>query len=268
MNRGSLAKERTIPTAMPKRATANLTLTERAYNAIKQAILKGEVEEGEFLSETDIIARYGTGRTPYREACNRLHHEGLLQVVPRRGYYIPEIGFHAVCDLFEVRIVLEDAIAQLAAARATAAEIDDLERLVAKPAASAAGQDEFAHLIHINTEFHLRLAKMTRNRQLIELLKRNLESTERLMYIELRSRRFRDSDFRAVHQRIIDALRTHDPLRVRKAVVEDITEAQGSTVAFNSAAAGRNHLPAIQQMRDPVLGSRLIGQSGVERRRK
>ncbi|MGI8743654.1 MAG: GntR family transcriptional regulator [Bryobacteraceae bacterium] len=253
---------------MAKRAPANLTQTERTYNAIKQAILKGEVEEGEFLSETDMIARYGTGRTPYREACNRLHHEGLLQVVPRRGYYIPEISFHAVCDLFEARIVLEDAIAQLAAVRATAEEIADLERLVVKPVSPAAGQNEFGHLIHINTEFHLRLAKMTRNRQLIELLKRNLESTERLMYIELRSRRFRDSDFRAVHQRIVDALRTHDPLRVRKAVLEDITEAQGSTIAFSSTAASEGQLSDSPQMRHPVLESRSVGQTGVNRRRK
>lgn len=222
---------------MAKRVSAKLTQTERAYNAIKEAILKGEIEEGEFLSETDIIARYGIGRTPYREACNRLHHEGLLQVVPRRGYYIPEISFHAVCDLFEARIVLEDGIAQLAAVRATDEEIKDLERIVAKPPSPPVNQNEFAHVIHVNTDFHLRLAKMTRNRQLVELLRRNLEGTERLMYIELRSRRFRDSDLRAAHQPIVDALRTRDPLRVRKAVLKDITEAQNSTVPFGSTLA-------------------------------
>ncbi|MGH9582767.1 MAG: GntR family transcriptional regulator [Bryobacteraceae bacterium] len=235
------------PRQMSKRAPAKLTQTERAYNAIKQAILRGEVEENEFISEADIIARYGIGRTPYREACNRLHHEGLLQVVPRRGYYIPEISFHAVCDLFEARIVLEDAIAQLAAVRATDEEIDELERAVVKPVASSADQNEFTRLIHTNTAFHLRLAKMTRNRQLVELLKRNLESAERLMYIELRSRRFRGSDLRAVHQPIIDALRTHDPVRVRKAILDDIAEAQGSTVAPSSAALNPELLPDIRR---------------------
>ena len=253
---------------MAKRATAKLTQTERAYNAIKQSILKGEIEEGEFLSETDIIARYGIGRTPYREACNRLHYEGLLQVVPHRGYYIPEISFHAVCELFEVRLVLEDAIAQLAAMRATAEEIDDLELLVAKPVSPAVGQNEFAHLISINTEFHLRVAKMTRNRQLIELLKRNLEGTERLMYVELRSRRFGAGDFRAGHQRIVDALRTHDPLGARKAVLQDITEAQGSTVGVSGAAARLGYLPNNLETCHPVLESKPINRTGMSRRRK
>ena len=251
---------------MVKGAPAKQTQTERAYNALKQAILKGEVEEGEFLSETDSISRYGTGRTPYREACNRLHHEGLLQVVPRRGYYIPEISFHAVCELFEVRIVLEGAIGQLAATRATAKEIDDLERLLAKPASSAA--NEFEHLVSVNMEFHLRLAKMTRNRQLTELLKRNLEGTERLMYLELRSRRFPDSGFRAGHQRIVDALRTHDPIGVRKAVLEDIAEAQAAMGGFGNAAAKKERLPESLEMRHPVPENRPIGRMGINPRRK
>lgn len=251
---------------MARRAVTKLTQTEQAYNAIKQAILKGEVEEGEFLSEADIIARYGIGRTPYREACNRLHHEGLLQAVPHRGYYIPEISFHAVCDLFEVRIVLEDAIAQLAAVRATAEEIDELERFVAKPVLPGADPNEFAHVIHVNTEFHLRLAKMARNRQLTELLKRNLESTERLMYIELRSRRFRDSDLRAVHQPVVDALRVHDPLKTRNAVLKDIAEAQGSTT-ISGAAASQEHPPNGLPTPHPVLTTQ-IGSRNVSRPRK
>ena len=66
------------------------TKTEKAYQAIKRAIVKGELSEGTFLSESDVIQKYGVGRTPFREACNRLIHEGLLEVVPRRG--IPGSG--------------------------------------------------------------------------------------------------------------------------------------------------------------------------------
>ncbi len=228
----------------PKDATQ--TQTERAYAAIKRAILQGEIEEGVFLSETEVMARYAIGRTPYREACNRLHHEGLLQVVPRRGYFVPEISFHAVCDLFEVRVILEDAIAQLAALRATDQEIDELQRITERPLPAGKSPGEFTQLILTNTEFHLCLAKATRNRRLIELLRQNLESTERLMYIELRSRRFRAMDFRALHSPIIEALRSRDPLRVRQAVWDDILEAQGATMAFKSAMPER--MPAAARL--------------------
>ena len=77
------------------------TLTERAYEAIRNGILRGEMQEGVFLSEGEITRRYEIGRTPYREACNRLHREGLLEAVPRRGYLVPEISFHAMRDLLE-----------------------------------------------------------------------------------------------------------------------------------------------------------------------
>src|SRR5579872_1698148 len=99
--------------------SGKLTQTEKAYAALKKAILRGEIEEGVFLSESDIMRRYGIGRTPYREACNRLHHERLLEVVPRRGYLVPELSYEAVCAIFETRLILEGAIAELACARVT-----------------------------------------------------------------------------------------------------------------------------------------------------
>src|SRR5262249_22050266 len=91
------------------------TLSDQAYETIKRGILQGEFEEGTFLSAPEVMERYGIGRTPFREACNRLHHERILEVVPRRGYLIPEISFRAVRDLFEVRFVLEVIVAELAA---------------------------------------------------------------------------------------------------------------------------------------------------------
>lgn len=213
----------------------NLTQTERAYAALKKAILKGDIEEGVFLSESEMMRRYRIGRTPYREACNRLHHERLLEVVPRRGYLVSEVSYQTVCAVFETRLILEGAIAELACARATEQDLEDLDRLAARPPQSGSLEQDFAGLIQANTDFHLRLAKTTRNRELVELLTRNLEKTERLMYIELRCSRFLDTEFQLLHGRIVGTLRTRDPEAVREAVLSDITEAQRATLRL-----GRN----------------------------
>src|SRR5579872_859838 len=85
---------------MARKRVPKLTQTEKAYTTIKRGILQGEIPEGAFLVESEVLSRYGIGRTPYREACNRLIHEGLLDAVPRRGYMVPEIPFHTVCDTF------------------------------------------------------------------------------------------------------------------------------------------------------------------------
>src|SRR5690348_3287574 len=133
------------------------TQTEKAYAALKKAILRGDIEEGVFLSESDIMRRYEIGRTPYREACNRLHHERLLEAVPRRGYLVPEVSYQAVCAIFETRLILESAIAELACARATEKDLVDLDRLAGKPQRSGNPERDFAKLIQANTDFHIRL---------------------------------------------------------------------------------------------------------------
>jgi DNA-binding GntR family transcriptional regulator len=209
-----------------------LTQTEKAYIALKKAILKGEIEEGVFLSESDIMRRYRIGRTPYREACNRLHHERLLEVVPRRGYLIPEFSYQAVSAIFEARLILEAANAEIACVRASSQDLEELEQLAGRPPQSANPDQDFARLIQANTDFHLRLAKTTRNRELVELLTRNLEKTERLMYIELRCSRFRNTEFQLLHNRIVVALRTRNPQLAREAVLNDISAAQQATLSF------------------------------------
>ena len=214
------------------------TQTEKAYAALKKAILRGEIEEGVFLSESDIMRRYGIGRTPFREACNRLHHERLLEAVPRRGYLVPEVSYQAVGAIFETRLILEGAIAELACARATEQDFEDLDRLAAKPPRSSNPELDFAKLIQANTDFHIRLAKTTRNRELVELLTRNLEKTERLMYIELRCSRFRDVEFEVLHGRIVEALRSRDPRQAREALLSDITDAQRITLSFGQNPPG------------------------------
>jgi DNA-binding GntR family transcriptional regulator len=218
--------------------SGKLTQTEKAYGALKKAILRGDIEEGVFLSESDIMRRYEIGRTPYREACNRLHHERLLEAVPRRGYLVPEVSYQAVCAIFETRLILESAIAELACARATEKDLVDLDRLAGKPQRSGNPERDFAKLIQANTDFHIRLAKTTRNRELVELLTRTLEKTERLMYIELRCSRFWDAEFEGLHRRIVDALRSRDPRQAREALLSDITDAQKATLSFGQNPLG------------------------------
>jgi GntR family transcriptional regulator, rspAB operon transcriptional repressor len=235
---------------MRKSPSGKTTQTEKAYAALKRAIVQGEIEEGTFLSESQIMASYGIGRTPYREACNRLHHEGLLQVVPHHGFLVPEVSFHAVCELFEMRLILEDAAAQLATLRASDHEIQELEKLADSRVTFEKSKNALSALIEANTNFHLALARTTRNRRLFEQLRQNLESTERLMYIELRSSAFREPEFRSFHERIVEALKRRDLEAVRQAVWDDITEGQGSTLS-------------VRNLRPPraLLGEKYIGSS-------
>ncbi len=203
------------------------TLADHAYQAIKQGILRGEFAEGAFLSEADVTKRHSIGRTPFREACNRLHNEQLLEVLPRRGYFIPEMSFRVARDLLETRLILEGAAAELAAVRAEPVQVDELERL-AHCARELARRNEpnVGELIENNIAFHLLLAAMSQNRQIEGLVRGLLERSTRLFYLAFRWTSEEARDVEGVFMKVVEAVRRHDGRAAREGVVEDITRGQ------------------------------------------
>lgn len=220
------------------------TQAERAYHIIKQAILRADIEEGRFLSEEELGNRYDISRTPFREACNRLHDEKILEVVPRRGYFVPELSFRGFGDLFEVRLVIEGSIAEIAAERATPEQIAELEKLAHGFSSSIVSSAEADQTIKLNTEFHLCLARMTQNRELVELQRKMLERTERLMYIEYRRCGFPKPLVSKLHKPVLDAIRKRDAAGARRAICNDIMQSQLRTavLGFPTNGLGSEHL--------------------------
>jgi DNA-binding GntR family transcriptional regulator len=214
------------------------TLTEKAYLCIKEGIVRGEIEEGVFLSEKEIMSRYRIGRTPFREACNRLHHEHLLEVVPHRGYLVPEMSLQEVRDLFELRVLLEGAVAELAAMRANPREIDELARLAdqsSPPGLTRKGDNDRAE---VNTNFHLQLANMAHNREFLRLESSVLERTRKLAYNVARSVgvQRQEMSLKSLHRPVVDAIRRGDRAAARQAIIYDIQQAQTILVGL----AGRD----------------------------
>jgi len=225
---------------MPRQKVTSIrksTLSEKAYIAIKREILQGKIEEGTFLSEADVRARHQIGRTPFREACNRLHHEGILEVVPRRGYLVPEMSFRDVRDMFDARLLLEGLIAEIAATRATQAQIQEMERIARENPPSGNSDDDYEALSRANTEFHLCLARMTQNRELVNLVTGILERNERLAYLELRNSRIESSEVQMLHMPIVDAIGRRNPAAAREALLIDIKKGKIDIFGSDELAA-------------------------------
>lgn len=205
---------------------ASGTLVDRAYRLIKHGILHGEFPEGAFLTESAILSRYSIGRTPFREACNRLHNEQLLEVVPRRGYFVPELSFRGVRDLLELRIMLEGVAAELAALRAEPTEIIALEgyyKDALQAARTANGLDAF---IEANQKFHLEIAQMTHNREFETLLRGVLERSTRLVYLAASGSKEVPRDIETLLKPIVEAIRKKNAAAAHEAVIADITRGQ------------------------------------------
>jgi len=101
---------------------AQQTLTDRAYTALEEMIVRLELRPGSAVSEAMLSQRLGIGRTPIREALQRLARERLVQILPRRGVIVSDINVKAQLRLLEVRREIERLVARSAARRATEEE--------------------------------------------------------------------------------------------------------------------------------------------------
>jgi DNA-binding GntR family transcriptional regulator len=123
----------------------------RVREQLQDAILEGVLKPGERLRAEALARRYGTSRTPVREALLQLEAQGLVEVEPNRGAVVRSFDRADLLDLYEVRALLEPAAAAKAAHHIGA---EDIARLQANcDRALAAGDDADAQ-IALNEEFH------------------------------------------------------------------------------------------------------------------
>lgn len=101
---------------------------------------------GAAVSEQELAQGLGIGRTPIREALQRLAREGLVSILPRRGVLVSEINVKRQLRLLEVRRELERLIARSAARRATDEERRRFEEIAARFQDSARVNDDVAFM--------------------------------------------------------------------------------------------------------------------------
>jgi len=192
------------------------SLATRAYEALKQDIVVGELPPGELVVEADLARRYGLGKTPIREALQALRREGLVESVPRAGYIVSRITPTDVQELFQLRVILETAAAELAA---THASDEDLQRLSeAVDFHYVFGDhDSYRSFLNANTRFHYMVAESSGNGRLARIIHRLMEDLERLFHLELD---VGDSAEEMVgeHKALVSALRQRDPEKARQAM--------------------------------------------------
>ena len=104
------------------------TLSEQAYNQIKDAICQGSVAPGDILSENQIAQQLGMSRTPVREALRALAREGFVEIRNGIGAYVKPLSSKDMEDLYEVRCLHEMQAIKTSIYRISNDEIDDLTR--------------------------------------------------------------------------------------------------------------------------------------------
>jgi DNA-binding GntR family transcriptional regulator len=181
-----------------------MTSTVRVRDELQHAILEGVLLPGERLRAEALARRFGTSRTPVREALLQLEARGLVEVEPNRGAVVRAFDAADLMDLYEVRALLEPAAAARAATRI---EPDEIARLKHELTDDDAPVE---HQIAANERFHRIIVEAARSPRLQSAM-RAASGIPR----SFRSSFWHDPEQRAesllCHRRLIQAFEAKDP---------------------------------------------------------
>jgi len=209
---------------------AHLTLSERVYVELRNALMSGRFVPGESLTIRGVANALGTSVMPVREALQRLAAERALEIVANRSIRVPLKNEESFEELLQMRLMLEGRAAGLAAQRATPAELDQVRRFN-HGFDDSPDDDAAAARLFANREFHFAIYRAARSPLLLSLIEMLwLQSGPYLMApIRWRTTRGEGGSYFAAgvvhHRELIEALAARDSDAAARAVQDDIRDA-------------------------------------------
>lgn len=210
-----------------------MSRVDRAYFAIRHRITYATYAPGTHLSETILARVLHMSRTPIREALLRLSQEHYVTWEPGRGFLVAPVTVEMIRHIFEVRRVLEGAAAAAAAERATPREIEAM-RERARHNTNVGDHDSYLQLLTTSMDFHLTVSGASHNPLFVDLTRRHLFQTCRLMSLALHCQLFHgntsEDHSTEEHIAIVDAIRFHDATAARAIMEEHVMNTLGRIV--------------------------------------
>ena len=136
--------------------------SQHAYRELRRLITTLELAPGQLLHEAQLIDELGFGRTPLREAIQRLAAEKLVVANPRQTPYVAPILAQELSELVEMRLVLEVPAARMAAERGAVAERAQLQA-ACEAFRNASSVDDRPGILSGDAKIHALIAAMSRN---------------------------------------------------------------------------------------------------------
>jgi DNA-binding GntR family transcriptional regulator len=210
---------------MPKKSTTPKSrASDQVETELRRLILTLELEPGLAVSESTLMQRYGWGRTPLREAFQRLAEQSLLQIIPRQGAVVTALSVFDFVEMMDAMSLVIGPAAALACKRLSEQDLAQLDTVAAKAETSAASGD-FATLADLDYEFHRILALATGNRYLSNYLLHLHQVATRFNYAAWKRDGSAHDSIRE-HEQIISTLRKREPTQARAVMLQHIEGAR------------------------------------------
>lgn len=200
-------------------AMHKISLSESAYNQIKDVICNGKIVPGDILSESQLAQQMGMSRTPVREALRTLETEGFVEIKNGIGAYVKPLSSKDMEDLYEVRCLLEMQAIKTSIYRITNEEIDEFERrfqalFEACERGEHPGQGEFSEL---DWKLHVLFVERCTNKYIKNIVASYDSNLRRYQSLSVDALNDVKESARQ-HLEILKTLRTRDPEKASEAL--------------------------------------------------
>lgn len=204
--------------ATPPLPSKSKVLSNKAYVALRSAIVSGKLTAGTQLVIRELIESLNMSSTPIKSALTTLESEGLVISKPYKGFFVPSFDANDVFEIYSLREALERKTVRLAALNIDASIIAELRKILDQQKVFSETGDVEGH-VDMDITFHLLIAKASRNQRLVDMVKSILGQAHLVMASSARGFR-KLQDIQKEHRKIIEGLEHNNPDLAELAMLE------------------------------------------------
>ncbi|MFF4523230.1 GntR family transcriptional regulator [Streptomyces bluensis] len=211
--------------ALPVLGGRKPSYRERVADALRAALIAGELRPGEVYSAPGLAARFGVSATPVREAMLDLAKEGLVDTVPNKGFRVTAVSERQLDEYTHIRSLIEIPTTADLAISADPVHLEALRPLAQEIVTSAATGDLISY-VEADLRFHLGLLSLAGNTHLVEVV-RDVRRRSRLYGLTALAEAGRLEASAKEHLELLDALLARDEEAVREVMTRHLGHVRG-----------------------------------------
>lgn len=197
------------------------SLSDQLTIKLRERIIKGILAPGTMVIEPALADEFQVSKTPVRESLRQLTSEGLLQILPKKGYRVLAISLEDIGEVLELRLLLEPHAAAALARTHTTEQLKNLRSHLAEQRRQAT-KDPIASM-HAAQQFHTELAHGAQNSRVCAALHRCYAETARGHYVIPNMQPYMSqSDELDEHRQILEAITAKDPAAAHAAMAHHL----------------------------------------------
>jgi DNA-binding GntR family transcriptional regulator len=198
------------------------SLTDIAYERIRDSIFSGKMKSGEIYNEREIASQMQVSRTPVREALRQLAVESLVTPIPSRGFKVNRFFAHDIKEIYEFRMALEVSIIKKIAKSPDQYDLTKAEQQIQKQR-EAMDKKDYDKFVKVDGKFHSELSKLIGNARMETALNNSRDVSQLVADYKIMASG-RGNEVIAEHEKILECLKNGEVAKAQKAMEKHLKE--------------------------------------------